>query len=535
VSTLWPVAHDLSLEQQIGQLLWLHDTDRLAVRGGWSTTVERMVAEGRAGGLYPGPLQLLSPAQTAELNRRLQVLAPIPLLIGADLETGLGGVMAAGATGFPTQLGLGAAFSVDLAGRVAAALAREARAVGINTAFGPVLDVNSNPANPIVGPRSFGETPELVAALGQATIDAMQAEHLLACVKHFPGHGATDGDSHLDLPVVSRSLDQLAAVDLAPFRAAFARGVPAVMTAHVAFPALDPSGLPATLSPRILTDLLREELGFAGACISDAMSMAAITRSFSPGEASVRAFLAGCDLILTIYGEAAHAGLLAAARSGRIPEARLTQSVDRVLALKQRYCRVGPTPPDPAALAVVGSALHRDLAREAAERAVVVLSDAGLPLAPRSRGVLAVLQNAPAGNPSPVPDLAEALRRRVAAADVLEVSQLPTPGELGQARERAAAADTVILAPLARVLASRGESGGQAAGFAELISWLRAAGKHVVVLVVGSPYLFGQLPPADAELCTHGDAPACLEAGVAALFGELRPTGRLAVTIAGRT
>jgi beta-N-acetylhexosaminidase len=525
----------LSLDQKIGQLLFLHDSDRVAVSGGWTDTVVRLVTSGRAGGIYPGPLQLRSPRQSAELNNRLQLLAPVPLLVSADLEAGLGYVMREGATDFPMQLGLGATRSAELVSQVAAVVAREASAVGINTYFGPVLDVNVNPRNPIIATRSFGESVELVTSLGLASLESAQRGGLLCCVKHFPGHGDTDVDSHRAMPTSLHSWERLVSVELAPFQAAFDRGARGVGSAHIAFPAVDPSAAPATISPAIMTDLLRRRMGFRGLVISDAMSMRAITQSYAPGEAAVLAFLAGCDMVLTIYGEEAYAGLSSAARDGRIPEDRIDESVQRVLLAKARsgLAAAARLVDLDAVDSRVGTPENLALAQEAARRAVVLLARGGLPLSRDPSSLAIVAQHPPANFRSPVASLVQAVRSRAPRAAVAELGAIPSEGELNEARERAASADTIVVAPVARVMADRPESGTVATGVVELIRQLSSDGKPVIVLVLGSPYILAQVLAPVAALCTHGDSAPGVEAGVAAIFGEFTPTGRLSATIPG--
>lgn len=301
-----------------------------------------------------------SPEQVLRLTRDLQALAlranGVPLLIGTDQEGGLvqRANYYAGFTPMPPAALVGTAHDPVLAEHYGRMVGEELHAVRINIAFAPVLDVNENPTNPVIGAlgRSFGETPERVEASALPFIAGLHAAGVMATGKHFPGHGTTTTDSHHALPVVDKDRAALEAVELAPFRAAIATGIDAIMPAHVVYPALDPSGLPATLSEPILTELLREELRFTGVIVTDDLGMDGILQIAPPEASGVRAVLAGADLVtcvrMTTAGacqpemiEDLHQGLMAAAENGTVPMARIDESVRRILALKTQY-DVGP-------------------------------------------------------------------------------------------------------------------------------------------------------------------------------------------------
>src|SRR5690606_667232 len=255
------------------------------------------------GGVILFARNIRDPVQVANLTRSLQQLAQssgarIPLFIATDQEGGIVARLRSPAAVMPGAMALGAASSPELAYEAGRSTARQLLAVGINMNFAPVVDVNNNPANPVIGVRSFGEDPELVAELGAAFIRGQQEEGVISTAKHFPGHGDTDTDSHIALPRADHPRVRLDQVELVPFRAAIAAGVDAIMTAHVTFPSIDPTpGLPATLSHRVLTGLLREELGHEGLIVTDAMEMQAITANFGIAEAAVRAVEAVGDMV----------------------------------------------------------------------------------------------------------------------------------------------------------------------------------------------------------------------------------------------
>ena len=280
---------------------------------------------------------ILLGGSAAELGlrcRQLQNWAAGPLLLCADVEEGVGQRFE-GATWLPPPLCLGQlhghdpAQAIDLAHRYGRCTGRESRALGLNWVLGPVCDVNNNPANPVINVRAWGETPAVVAALTRAFCQGLQAEGVLGCAKHFPGHGDTSVDSHLELPVLPHDRQRLAAVELPPFAACIEAGIDAVMTAHLVLPALDQQR-PATLSKAVLTDLLRGELGFDGLVVTDALVMEAISRHYGAGEAAVLALEAGADLVLMpADARAALTAISAAVASGRLSRAQLEASADR--------------------------------------------------------------------------------------------------------------------------------------------------------------------------------------------------------------
>ena len=274
---------------------------------------------------------------TAVLTNQLQARSKLPLLIGADFERGSAMRLDEG-TSFPTAMALAAGGNPADAYTMGKITALEARAVGIHWIYAPVSDVNNNPGNPIINTRSFGEDPQRVAEYVAAFVRGVQENGGLATAKHFPGHGDTAADSHIDLPVIRADKDRLEHLELVPFRSAISAGVGSIMTGHLSIPALEPDpNTPATLSNNVLTGLLRDELHFEGLVITDAMDMGGITTRYAPGEAAVRAFLAGADaLLMSPVPDAAFEALQAAVKSGRISHERLDASVRRILQAKAR-------------------------------------------------------------------------------------------------------------------------------------------------------------------------------------------------------
>ena len=317
----------------------------------------------KPGGMILFARNLEHPAQIVDLTNGLQARSPhFPLLVAIDQEGGRVSRLPAGFTIFPSCGAVGACRSEELAYAAASVTAAELRAVGINMNMAPVLDVHSNPENPVIGDRAYGTEPEIVAELGVAAIRGFHGKGVVACGKHFPGHGDTGTDSHKELPVVTASAATLLERELPPFHYAIAHGLASLMTAHVVYPALD-AQWPATLSPTILTGLLREQWGFDGVVVTDDLEMRAIADHHGIGEAAVQAFLAGADLLLICRDREQAVTAMEAVRraveDGTIPKDRLDVSVHRIVQLKQRFLRTH-LPADPSvAQLVVGCRTHQ--------------------------------------------------------------------------------------------------------------------------------------------------------------------------------
>ncbi|WP_113702221.1 glycoside hydrolase family 3 protein, partial [Nonomuraea lactucae] len=363
------VLSGMSLEEKVGQLFMpvLYGTAADTVSGEnqaryGARTPAGVIAKYRLGGVILFPANVRSVGQVVGLTNALQQASPeVPLLIGTDQENGLVSRMGALMTAFPGAAQVGATRNPSLSREVARATGEELRTLGVNLDFAPVADVNVDPRNPVIGRRAFGDDPARVARMVSAAVKGFADAGVAATAKHFPGHGDTDVDSHTGLPVIKHTRAQWERIDTPPFKAAINAGVDAVMSAHIVFPGLDPSGDPATLSKPILTGLLRDELGFKGVISTDALNMAGVRKKYSDGEVAVRAVLAGADLLLMPNDlPTAYDAVLAAARSGRISERRLDQSVTRLLTLKQArgFLREAPAASAREAAGVLRSAEH---------------------------------------------------------------------------------------------------------------------------------------------------------------------------------
>lgn len=332
-----------------------------------SAPVRRLIQKGGVGGVILFARNLRDPGQIVHLTNALQALSPdCPLFIGIDQEGGRVSRLSSPFTAFPPAATVGALASEDLARRMGEVIGAELGAVGITLNFAPVLDVATNPENPVIGDRAFGSDPALVGRMGVAFFRGLESRGIIAVGKHFPGHGDTALDSHLDLPVVRHQADRLRRIELPPFAAAVRAGIPALMTAHVLYPAWD-ADLPATLSPGILSGVLRRELGFAGLVVSDDLEMRAVADRWSPGEAAVRFLVAGGDLVLVCHRADRQEEVLEAIRlaagTPRLPEAVLRAALERVAAVKARYLHPARAASADRAAAIVGCPDHRQVAR----------------------------------------------------------------------------------------------------------------------------------------------------------------------------
>jgi beta-N-acetylhexosaminidase len=465
----------------------------------------------------------------------LQQLARIPLLVSADLERGISFRVRRGSVPLPYAMAIGATRSEDAARFMGEVTAREGRALGIQWALAPVADVNSNPANPVINIRSFGEDPELVGRMVAAFVRGAHSGGMLTTAKHFPGHGDTELDSHLKLATVNGDRARLDTVELTPFRRAIEAGVDAVMLGHVAVPALDPSGSPATLSPAI-TGLLRSPLGFQGLIVTDALEMVEVYAAWT-GEAAVRAVQSGADVILLpSSAEIAIQSLVRAVREGQIPQQRIDDSVLRILQTKERLGLHQSRLVDPAALPrSVARPQDVDQALEVARQSItVVRNDAGvLPL--RAEEPLKVLHlvlssdarmDAAVAQGIPESELAE---RRI-PAETIYLGPEVSDDRQREIMTRAPEFTHVIASAFVRVGAFRGTT-DMSESNARLLRALAGSGRKVIVVSYGSPYMLKQFPQVPAYVCAYGWAESSQRAAMSAVFGEHAIGGTLPVTL----
>jgi len=464
----------------------------------------------------------------------LQQASDLPLLIAADMERGMNFRIRRGVVPLPSAMAVGATRSEDDARFTGEVTAREGRALGVHWAFAPVADVNSNPANPIINVRSYGEDPELVGRMTAAFIGGAHAGGLLATVKHYPGHGDTASDSHLQLATLSGDRERLDRVELRPFRDAIAAGVDAVMLGHISVPALDPTGAPATLSAPIAGEL-RSVLGFRGLMVTDAMEMQGVRAAWT-GEAAVRAVRAGADFILLPPDpDVAIQAIVREVRQGRLTEARIDESVTRILEAKERIGLDRKRLVDPSAMEAVDRPEDVAHALEVARRSITVLRNEGgvLPLhAEQPLRILHLVLSSDARNDAiaGIPEAELAARRIATQTYVLgpEVS----PETASRILAAAPGFTHVIASAFVRVSAYKGNA-DMAEGHARLLRDLQAAGRPVVLISFGSPYLLRQVPSVSAYMSAYGGADSSQRAAIAAVFGEYPVSGKVPVSLPG--
>ena len=485
------------------------------------------IAQGRLTG-KPEPHEL------ASFLNRMQRMSRLPLLVGGDFERGVS-MRVNDTTVFPHAMAFGAAGDPALTRYEGEVTAREARALGAPWVFYPDADVNNNPDNPIINIRSFGENPQVVARHVEAFIEGAHSDrhyHVLTTVKHFPGHGDTATDTHLGLATISANRERLNQVELLPFRAAIAKGVDSVMTAHISVPALDATDVPSTLSAAVLTKLLRSEMDFRGLVITDAMDMGAVVNGFGPADASVRAIEAGADVVLMPPdAETAVNAIVAAVRHGRISQKRLDQSVARVLAAKIKVGLDRTRLVDLEAISdVVNSPEANEKGQEVADRAVTLLKNepVQIPVRAPEKTCFLVLAEGHYSNEGLV--FTQEIHRRNANALTLTLDPSLPDAAIDVAATRVGFCDAAVVAAFVSVAGGRGNI-GLAEGFSKLLDRLIAAGKPVTLVALGNPYLIRRFPNVAAYLATFSTVPPSEIAAVKALWGEIAISGRLPVTI----
>ncbi|RPJ61971.1 MAG: hypothetical protein EHM23_04990 [Acidobacteria bacterium] len=525
----------MTLEQKVGQVIFpVTYTASADLRGAPYQEVVRNVTKYHVGGYLAFRGEVSS---ATDLIRQMQEKAKIPLLLTADLEGGAGLVLR-GATRFPKAMAIGATYDTNSAYQTGRVTALEARAVGIHVNFYPVVDVNNNPRNPIINIRSFGEDPARVADMARAYIQGSQEQGVLATAKHFPGHGDTATDSHLDLPVITVARDRLESIELPPFRAAIDAGVGAVMTAHLFIPSLEPQeGVPATLSSAILTDLLKKQLCFAGLVFTDAMNMGGIVKKFKNGDAAARAFKAGADVILFPPSVPdAYMGLLDAAKGGEITEARLNQSVRKILETKARLGLYQGRQPDQAKPArTVGATENRRIAQDIMDRAVTLVRDEKNVLPFRDvqqdqQILLLTMLDSRRRQETRGAALVRNIRERHSRTVHHEILAGTPAAKIKLVQTLARQADLIVVGTYIRVGAFKGSIDLSPTQL-DLLQTLSKLDKPFAFVLFGSPYLLSFVPELPSYVLTYEDYPGAELAAAKAIMGEIPFRGRLPVSL----
>jgi beta-N-acetylhexosaminidase len=534
----------LSLRDRVGQMVMVWVLGDYTSNGDSSfAEVRRWIQQDHIGGVS---MSLGTPIEVAAKINAMQRLSTVPLIASADLEPGLGrlegGVFshylmdAGSATVFPSNMAIAATGRDEDAHDVARAIGEEARAVGIQIDFAPVVDVNNNPNNPVINTRSFGEDPARVARLSALFVRGLEEAGTVATAKHFPGHGDTDVDSHVGLPIVGATMPRLDSVELVPFRAAIRAGAGLVMTAHIALPAVaGDSTTPATLSPRIITGLLRDSLGFRGVTITDAMTMEGVGKGYTTEQSSVLAVQAGADILLKPSDPTrAIDAVVGAVERGEISRARIDSAVRHVLALKVRVGLDVTRFADLDALRdVVGSPAHRALAADIAQRAVTLLRDRDGLLPLRSAPAL-VVQYAPETELKAGRVFGPALQAALPGSRVVKVTPNVSRQQLDSIATSARGMDRIVVAAYVR----RIEGEGRFAVPQHVASWIdslarQTTGPKAAVVAFGNPYLIRQFPNVGTYLVTYGVSDDLERAAARALLGTAPITGRAPISLPG--
>ena len=525
----------MTLEEQIGQVLAIGFFDLMPTQ----ETID-LIQKHHIGNIIFFKRNIRDVRQVAELTQYLQRLAREaghrqPLLIMTDQENGMVSRFEQNATIFPGNMALGAIGSTQVAYEVALATGRELQALGINMNLAPDVDVNNNPANPVIGVRSFGEDPELVARLGSAMVEGYSDAGIITTLKHFPGHGDTAVDSHLSLPTVPYPIERLDALELIPFKRAIEAGADAIMTAHMYLPQLmQREMLPATISYEIVTQLLRERLGFAGVIISDCLEMRAVSDIVGVGPGTVKALQAGVDLVLISHYLASQRSgidaIHAALQDGTLSTERIQQAAERVLQLKART--LSWEAPSNNNLSIVGSEAHQRLRDDAYARSTTLVRDNNklLPLRLQAQQRLLLLFLQPSSFSGAIDldfsgdALIEPIQQRHSHVDTLTMTAQSAQNDAAKLQQAVNEADLVIV-----VTANANQDAYQGS----IVQQILATGKPVIGIAAYNPYDLLAFPQLGTYLVTYEYTQPAFAAAARVLFGEIQPQGRLPVSIPG--
>jgi len=533
--------HSMTLDEKIGQLL-MPGFSLNSFKSFESTEFQqtrRDIVDYHVGGIhvFGG-----DPAVIALEVNEMQRLARVPLLIADNFEGGVGYVLF-GATRIPLGMSMGATGDTNIAYEAGKLTAREGRAIGVNVNFYPVADVQNNPRNPIINIRSFGEDPASVSRFVQAYIKGAQDNGQIATAKHFPGHGDVASDSHLEMPVLDVPQQRLESVEFPPFRAAVAAGVDAFMSAHIWLPQIESEkGVPSTLSKRVMTGILRDELHYGGLLFTDSMTMKGVTTNFPGAEASVRAIEAGEDIVLLPPDiPASFEAIKAAVKSGRITEQRIDESVRRVLTAKAKLNLQDPKNrfvDVNALMNVVGTKANLDFAQHVEDLAITLVRDNqhALPLKPSPDLRVAQINILDSRNGwregVPGGTVTAELPKRFPRAVTVRIDDDSSLNEFDMARRLAEMADAVVINGFIRVAAYKG-SIDLTPNEVKLLKDLSALQKPVVFTVYGSPYVLTHIPELPSYIVTYDTSPQGELAAVRAISGEIPFRGKLPIALPG--
>ncbi|MEQ1921871.1 MAG: glycoside hydrolase family 3 N-terminal domain-containing protein [Pyrinomonadaceae bacterium] len=547
----------MTIEEKVGQLIHIGINAKFANQDSeYFQSIKRDVVNNKVGGIiiFGAPMY-----ETVHLVNRMQENAKVPLLISIDAETGIG-MRFGDATNFPWNMAVAATGDPEYARKIGSITGREAKAMGIQHVFAPVLDVNNNADNPVINVRSYGEDPETVGRFGVAFMEGLQGQGVLATAKHFPGHGDTNVDSHRGLPIIDHSRESLEKTELVPFRRAIAAGVGSIMIAHIGLPQIDPTEikplkqplrveaedgaeivdlkatLPATLSPIVQTQILRKEMNFQGLIVTDAMGMSGLTLYFDQKEAGVRAFLAGADILeKPADTEAMIAGLIEAVKSGRITETRLNESVRKILAWKYQLGlgKQKITPLDQIDR-IVSTRDVEALANEIAARSITLVKNDSnlLPLDRTKKIAVLGISNGFDGTATMF-SLVNTLRTNGIKFESAYLQENSTAEQIAAAKKAVETADIIIVGLYGRVRTGAKNSVGLPENGTAILRDLIAAKRDLIGVSFGNPYILGAFPEMKTYLVAYGDMSSLQRAAAAAIIGGQDITGRLPISLPG--
>ncbi|KYC84205.1 glycoside hydrolase family 3 protein [Heyndrickxia sporothermodurans] len=530
----------MSVEEKVGQLFIIHaygktptdpdytETNLNSKRGG--ANYKEIIEKFHIGGVIyfnwnDNIGTPINPKQVQALSNGLQKIAlkqksKIPLFISTDQEGGIVARVTEPATVLPGNMALGATKSVTYAKKSAEIIGTELKSLGINMDFAPDLDVNVNPENPVIGVRSYSENPNLVGTLGTAQIEGLQKQNVIATGKHFPGHGDTNVDSHYGLPIVNHDLKTLYEVDLNPFRTAIKSGVDAIMTAHIVVPALDSSGLPATLSKPIMTGVLRNQLKYDGLIITDSLDMSG-ANVLPADQVPVAAFEAGADILLNPPDvELAYKSILKAVKTKKISKKRLDQSVTRILLAKYKRGIIKQPLTKEKMLKKIGTPENLKMADEITEKSITLIKNDHHTL-PLKRNQKVLITGPTTANSERLGTL---LTDKGLDAIAYGTNTSPTAAEIQTAVDKAKNTEVIVVATYNANTNTAQQT---------MVKALKQTGKPVVIASMRNPYDIMSFPEVDANILTYGNRDISTRALAKALVGEISPSGKLPVTIPG--
>jgi beta-N-acetylhexosaminidase len=521
----------LTLRQKVGQM-FICGFDALEP----NPAITQLIEEYGLGGVIYFRRNVKDAHQLAHLSADLQAISlhsgGQPLFIAVDQEGGMVSRIEKGATLLPGNMALGAAFAPAGVYASSKIMGKELRQMGVNMNFAPCLDINNNRLNPVIGVRSYGETAAIVGDMGTHAVKGLQDMGVIATVKHFPGHGDTSEDSHHDLPIVPHSMERLMELELAPFIKAIEGGVDAIMTAHVVFAALEQNGVPSTLSHRILTELLREELGFKGLIVTDCLEMKAISEGIGVAEGAVRAIEAGSDLILVSHTldrqVSAMEAVIAAVESGRIPESRIDESVLRVMTHKYKraiqFDKLAPVPEGP-----ISTAEHQILAKELSRKSITLVKDEVGKLLDMNESLLVIWTEVQTGT-----EIDEVVERQGTLGSTLSeltgihvqevyLGLSPSESEITAILQAAEGKKQVVIVTYNATF-SQGQT--------QLVKVLAERDDlHLIVAAGRNPYDLLEFPEVKTYLACYENRPLAMVSLANVLLGREKPVGRLPVTL----